>query len=262
MKLDIVIITYHSGPFLERLYKDLKELMSFPFSLRVHDNEFEQRNLATVNNELAAKESGDYILFANADIVVSPGWDLRLVNFLEKYPEAGAVLPLPVGDLRYSHLWLADVPEGYSLSQKFPSREEMSEIADRLSSNESFHVYDEKFWCPFFAVLMSRKTWRDSKGFDERFRFWGCDREYHDRLNKRGLAVIGLRSCAFYHNGPPTEQGHEVFRPINAEREWIHRYEIKAKIESGEFQRWDLLSEEERISVRHDPRYSHMCTTS
>lgn len=261
MMLDIVIVAYRSDRFLGRLYEDLEELMTISCSLRVHDNEREQRNLATLKNELAAKGSGDYILFANADIIVSPGWDLRLVRVMEKYPEVGAVLPLPVGDLRYSHLWVTDVPEGHSLAKGFPTREEMLKIADRLSGNDSFHVYDEKFWSPFFAVLMSRKTWRDSNGFDERFRFWGSDREYHDRLNKRGLAVIGLRSCAFYHQGPSAEPLARVGGAIDTREEWNHRYRVKRKLESGEFPRWDLLSDEERRSLRHDAKYSHICTT-
>jgi GT2 family glycosyltransferase len=56
---------------------------------------FNQRNLgfATAANQGAADASGRYLCFLNPDALVQPGWLPPLVETLEGFPDAGAIVP-------------------------------------------------------------------------------------------------------------------------------------------------------------------------
>lgn len=217
-------------------------------------NEGVQKNLQTLKNEGATAMDGEFILFANADILFCPNWDEILTGYLREHPDVGAVLPIPVGDSNHEDLWRNDFPD----VPVFPDAAWMRTAAAKMASHEGIFEYDETSKSsPFFAVMMSRQLWEKSCGFDERFRFWGSDRELTKRLKIGwGLKTIGLRRCPFYHGNGVSRKEAATNGHFNVAAEWKHRNEVMMALEKGELRRWDALDPSERRSIRLDPVYA------
>ena len=253
---DVVVVGYRSDPFIERLYRDLPGMTRRGFRLHVWDNTGVQRNLAMVKNDLAAQGTAEYILFANGDVLFAPGWDERLITFLEGNIEYGAVIPLPVGDRRYAHLWNPDVSEKDWPEEPLPTAERMTALSEQVASAEGFHRYHPKFFCLFFAVLMRRQTWSDLKGFDERFRFSHSDLDFQKRMGKSlGLMTAGLRSCALFHGGGNSRREAASRKEIDLPKEAARGAALLEAIQKGELTEWHSLTDEERRAFRKDPAH-------
>ncbi len=259
MKTDVLLIFFKQPPMLvDRLRYDLCSMARHSVELHVWDNRLHQKNLATIKNQFAEKATGDYVMFANGDILPSQGWDAKLCGFLQENPQAAAVLPLPVGDMRSKELWIDEVPLSM-LGEGLPSREQMKKIQASVEGAEGHYVYDgQDRFCPFFSVFMARSTWADSKGFDERLRFMGSDREYMKRFISMGRFTAGLRSCAFYHAGGGSLKEIKEPGDLDLKAEWKHRHTIFPQIESGKLKRWHKLTDAERDAVRVDPKYANL----
>lgn len=259
MKIDVVVVAYRSDPYVARLASDLPRMTANPYRLRLYDNTGRQRNLSAVQNELARQGTGDWILFANGDVLFAPGWDERLVGFLDRHPAFGAALPLPGGDRRYPQFWTRDIPEKY-FGEGMPGADVMRRISDRLADNVRHHVYDtESFFCPFFAVLMRRETWTALRGFDERYRLFGGDRDFQSRLHLAcGKGVAGVRSIGFYHAGGGSLAEAESRGEIDRKAEWDHRTRVRTLVDRATWARWHDLPAESRLLCRKEPEFSYI----
>jgi hypothetical protein len=256
--IDIVVITYRSDEHLKRLEQDLAACTTGRYRLFVHDNFGVQRNFSALQNELAAQGSGEYLLFLNPDVALTPGWDARLIGFLETHPRGAAAVPLPVGDERFLKFWEPHVPPQWKSVRWPPSEEQMTELARAVEGNRGYYVFDHiDFFCAHFAFLIRRRTFDSMHGFDERLRFFGGDREITWRLRSAlGLEVLGPQHCALFHAGGASTEAAKASAELDPKREWQHRNRVLSALSSGKFKPWHQLDAAERAAVRADPRYA------
>lgn len=254
-RIDVAVIAYKSGRFLPRLVDDLKAFAHGPISVDIWDNTGIQRNLSAVKNLMAARRSAPYVMPMNADVAVCPGWDDLLVGFLERNPAFGVVLPLPAGDARHPEIWKADITASELGTEAPPARGIMEELAARLRPNGDAHLklnLDGMF-CPFFAPLIRREVLAPLRGFDERFRLFGGDRDFHRRVETHlGKAVGALRSCPFFHAGGGSIGEASGDPAAMVERERAHRHEMyPLSLEKP----WHLLGNGEIERIRRSAKF-------
>lgn len=251
--VDVVLISFRSEAYAKRLFEDLPRMTVNTVAIFPFDNTDKQMNLSIIKNTMAAQGKGDYILFATSDVVISPGWDERLIVALEENPEMAAAQAVPVGDRRYPQLWKG--LEEFGPSDRIPSSVEMARVAEHVKQRAGFYVLNltDKY-CPLYAPLMGRDTWEKYKGFDERFRFFGADNDFIDRFTKDGRTVAVIDNCPFYHGGGTSIRQAKRPGDLNVAEE--HRY--KDALKKGGYERWHLLPDEERASVRDDPNIRNL----
>jgi GT2 family glycosyltransferase len=258
--IDIVTIAYRSEPYIKRLYEDLPKLTTHRYRVYIWDNLGHQRNLSSAKNDLAREGSGEFLFFANPDVLYTPGWDAKLITFLREHgDEFGAVIPLPVGDRRFEHVWKDFVSPERLPAQGFPTVGELTEISASLSPPEPFCRYDTHYFCLWFGAMMKRATWEKMKGFDERLRFLGADREFQQRMGRAlGLGTAGLRTCALYHAGGASVGEAEKQKELRLKAEWDHRHKIFGDLEEKKIPLWHEMSDQERAQIRKAPEYARI----
>lgn len=259
-RINVIIVAYRSEAFLPRLREDLEAFTRGPISCEIWDNTGIQENLARIKNRIGAQGDAPYILFANADIALTPEWDDRLVGFLGRHQELGAALPLPLSDERYGFLWKHIVPPSTFEKGKIPAQDEMRKIGDTLCGKTGFNTHDTaQHFCAFFSLLIRRKVWERLHGFDERFRFLGSDRDLQIRMEKTlGLGVGSPHSCGFFHGSAASINEAESRGELSFKAEWKYRSEILKALEQGTMKRWHDLSDSERFEIRTNPSYARI----
>lgn len=255
--LDIVVVTYKCPEDVEALQRDVPAMSWMPYQLHLHDNTENANTLTQLWNALARRGEGEFIAFLNTDIRISPGWDLALSDALKNNPGVGAALANPIG-----HDWptLAD-PEkpAYPLSMYTippPTPEAMAVIAANLENDTTLRERPD-CQAAFFAVMVRRKDFVALHGFDERLRFYGQDHDMQRRLLKRlGLVTATVNSSAIWHRCAGSVRQAAGHVDISAEMH--HCGKTADMIVSGNFTEWDLLTDQERVNIGMDPRYSRM----
>src|SRR5437016_824563 len=113
--LSILIVTYNAEPFLRNCLESIAlQKPSFAFEVIVTDNASTDKSVelirsnfpdvrliaspvnagfAAATNRAFAKAAGEYLLVLNPDTILSDGALERLVNFLRRRPDAGAIGP-------------------------------------------------------------------------------------------------------------------------------------------------------------------------
>lgn len=237
MKTDIIVIDYKAAQFVERLKKDLSSFSSMAYELHLWDNEGIQANLSILRNDLAAKGDGDFILFANPDICIAPDWDKRLAKRLDEIP-AMAVCPKEL------------------VRSTVPTPEEMWDeqhtvgLDSRLTRLDGYDKFKR-----LAALFMRRETWQRLKGYDERFRFSGADRELCQRIEMFDGRTYLVHSCVFYHYGNFSRQAAAEDPTFDSDVEVRHKHDLLGKLYRKEIRRWHLMSDRERHEVRATPFY-------
>lgn len=253
-RVDVLIVAYQRSPewetFIQERYQDSAEGNVVVSVL----HNIEQQGLAIAKNRLAERTGSPYVMFANDDALPCPGWDRLLIDFLDRHRDCGAVIPLPVGDNRHADVWRPYV--GNVQLSSCPTSRELAELTQKsVGAPEYLHYKSKGLFSPFFAVMMRRSAWEALQGWDERFRFFGGDREMLDRLSLLGLWVARLPRCPFWHRGGDSIGRNTSF---SYDREWRHRKLVLAAIARGQVPRWHELDSEERAAVRANPMLSRI----
>jgi len=257
MNLDIVIVAYRSGALLPRLYFDLSSMTATPYTIHLEDNTAQNRSLNIVRNELAAKGDGEYIAFLNPDVFVSPAWDAHLLDAACRVG-VGVAVAVPVGDRRCTPLWSGLVPDGMELGHP-PTEEQMRALAEvaKLSS-ERPPLRGTPYWCNHAAV-MRRTTWETLNGYDERFRFWGADRDFDTRMERvLGLQTVLVRSCPIYHAEGLSLAYACEYGEFDTPAEKAHLDLVRNHLAKGTWPLWHEMSAKERVAVRERAEFQHI----
>lgn len=259
--LDIVMVAYRSEADLPHVYHGLQNMSALPHTLHFYDNLGNKKTLTIAWNDLAREGSADYIVFLNTDIRLSPEWDARLVAALERYPDAGAVMPKPVG-----HDWPKVIdpsrqPFADSSRAPAPTHEVMTQIAELYKDRRDDYSFGGSCNAAFYAVMVRRSTWMALKGFDERYRFYGQDHDFQRRLFTRFKhnTVIIANAPAWHRCGGSVQKAAERGE-VDFGGEMRHCGAMNDELKADPRLEWDLLSDADRASVRSNRRYNRMPT--
>ena len=255
------MVAYRSEADLPHVLDGLKTMSSLPHELHFHDNVGNTKTLTIAWNELASRGKADYIVFLNTDIRLSPEWDKRLVDGIERHADAGAVMPRPVG-----HDWrhLIDPtqqPYPDSGTAPAPTREAMQKLSDDWKDLESDYSFGGACNAAFYAVLVRRSIWEALKGFDERFRFYGQDHDFQRRLVSRfGKYALIIANAPVWHRCGGSVQKAAEKAEVDFGGEMRHCGAITDGLKAGSLSEWDILSDQDRQRIHANPKYNRMPT--
>jgi len=239
--LDVFVITYRSEAYLPGLLADLKATSKVPHNLKVIDNTGNKTTLTALWNDLWKASSAEYIAFLNPDIKVSPGWDERLLECLQKRPEVGIAL----ANRYFAMNGKPDLSYMTRVSGEYTNQTRYQDLGEHLEG--------------FYAFMTRRSVLQSLNGFDERFRFYFADSNFQLRALKAfGLKTTQVNYCLIAHIGAVSTQEADRLGEIDRQVEFRHVEETRAKMKSGSLKGWHELSEQERGAVRQDPSYSKM----
>lgn len=259
--IDVCVVAYRSEEDLPALLEDLTLMSRHEVRLHLFDNVGNPKTLTMAWNDLAAEGDAPYLAFLNTDIRISPAWDERLVRGIEKHVDAGVVMPEPVG-----HDWPVLSGKGdkdFSRGTVCPTppRDAMVAISERFSSRSDDYSFGGSCNAAFYAVLMKRDFFQSLHGFDERFRFYGQDHDFQRRmLSRHGKYAVRVRGSAVWHRCAGSTTKAAERGEVDFQNELEQHGKTKDAIVSGRLKEWDLLTGEERLSIRQNPLYSKMPT--
>lgn len=257
-QLDVVVAALWPGEKLDACVADIKRTVKSTYALHILDassGKDAPRTLSAAWNDLAAKGSGELIAFMRTDVLLHPGWDLRLAEALEAFPQVGVVIPAFFGNERPITLVAEGPPT--TLKEGEPGIADMAAIADWAEMFTGvIYLYDQ---CnaPFSCAVMPRALWKALGGFDERFRVFGHDHDFQARMHKdTGQLAASVRSCPVYSkNGMESmESIMRVYGDLGSEYAHLN----KVREELARAKPWHALSIQERTAVRQDPVYGKL----
>jgi N-acetylglucosaminyl-diphospho-decaprenol L-rhamnosyltransferase len=188
--VSIVLVTYNDERFLPEYFARLDETTYSPWEQIAVDNgsvdstldllrargdrltlleNDESRGFGAACNQGSKLATGEFLLFMNADVWVTPGWMAQVVSRMEQEPNAGIVSPvtLPV------------------YKQPEPDAEQYHEVAA----------------VPGCAMLVRRRAWEELGGFDEHFFLTWEDTELCWRARLGGWRVLEDLQSHVWHLG-------------------------------------------------------------
>ena len=188
--VSIVLVTYNDERFLPEYFERLDETTYSPWEQIVVDNgstdstlellrargdrltlveNVESRGFGAACNQGAPLARGEFLLFMNADVWVTPSWMAQIVERMEAERDAGIVSPvtLPV------------------YKQPEPSAEPYRDVAA----------------VPGCAMLVRRRAWEELEGFDEHFFLTWEDTELCWRARLGGWRVLEDLQSHVWHLG-------------------------------------------------------------
>ena len=248
--LDVVLVGFRPGEETDRALSDVRELSELGISLHYFDNTGNPKNLSMAWNDLAMEGRARYIAFLNSDLILSPGWDAKLVMVLDQRPDVGAAIPFAVasGPVTYHG-------NAFTIGSP-PSREDMASLALHAQEIEEPEIYDYGTeGAPFFAVMVRRSDFESLRGFDERFRFYAQDHEFQERLRSRGQKTVRVSDCPAWHGGSIATKRASEFNDMSPHDEYVFFGEVLSRVRRGDVPRWHDLDDPARVAVRADRRY-------
>ena len=156
MKLSVITLSWDNLDYTKAFVKSIRQNTSLPYELIIIDNGsetetqkwveknsdcslifFENQGFSKGFNEGVKIAKGDYIMMANNDTEFPPGWDIKLLDTIEKYSNAGIVSPVYTcgrkSALRYEM--------GGGIIKVFPFRKYPSAVAFLMRRNEYFKLF-------------------------------------------------------------------------------------------------------------------------
>jgi len=254
--LDVVVAALWPGEKLDPFIGNVKRTVRMPYTLHVLDVPGGHDAPATLSgawNKLAGKGKGDLVAFMKTDVILPPAWDMLLSETLEAFPQVGVAIPAFFGDERPVKL-VAEGPPA-PLKEGVPGPSEMvtlTEFAEMFTG--VIYLYEEKN-APFSCAMMQRSTWNSLEGFDERFRVFGHDHDFQDRMQQdTGQLAASVRSCPVYSRSGASSM--EAILRIYADLGGEHTHFAAARELVSKEGPWHKLSPEARVAVRENVLYA------
>jgi N-acetylglucosaminyl-diphospho-decaprenol L-rhamnosyltransferase len=232
-ELPVVTVTYSPGPHLERFLSSLSLATERPVTvvladngstdgspesaLKRHPNTQLLRTGANVGYGTAINRgvaslpvtSCEYLVVANPDVVWGPESIDRMIEAMDRWPDAGAVGPLirdPDGSVYPSARHLPSIVRGGMHAVVGPVwkgnpwtaayRQERQEPSERPVG-----------WLSGSCLLMRREAFEQVGGFDERYFMYMEDVDLGDRLGRAGWRNVYVPSAEILH-----AKGHSTGR--------------------------------------------------
>jgi GT2 family glycosyltransferase len=166
------------------------------------------RGFAGGANDGVRESSGRLVLILNPDVVADPGSLFDLQKYLDEHPEAGAVMPLLLGDdgrtqpeyvrqlpgLMQCLLFNTEFRRFASSSIRVKRRYLLFPIPD---GSEPFSIAQIAGAC----ILTRREVWDSVGGMDESYRLFFEDVEWSLQVVRRGLSLVLHPGITVRHGG-------------------------------------------------------------
>jgi len=258
-ELDIIITAYRSEAYLPTLQRSIEAYSTVDHNLIVFDNTEKQEPITTMRNRLARECSAPYICWFDADTIVSPDWDGRMLRALKADPQIGIAGPVttlghPCQDVRNEFIEFCGPGKKFHSEKDWPFRFRCEgvhgddlvrfseEIKDRSTVDcRLVHASDGGLFG--FCIMMPRKVWKEVHGFEERFSQHGWDEEIVWRVRQRGMRSVCVQSSFVVHYGRLSideAQKRGELKPVD---DIIACNALKERIWSGQAVRWDQLGQ-------------------
>lgn len=227
VKLSIIIVTYNSAKDIAACLESLKfrgrrVQEEDEYEIIVVDNAssdetrdilarfpdlrlvFNDKNLgyARANNQGVALARGEYLLFLNPDTILEPDAIDRLVEFLDRHPDVGAVAPRLLNPDGSQQLSIRSFPtfksvlyEMVGLSRLFPGTRFGSWRLRSFDYNRPAFIQQPMASC----LLIRRSVFAELGGFDERFPIYYNDVDLSFRMHQKGYKTAYLPQSRVYH---------------------------------------------------------------
>ena len=157
------------------------------------------------NNNIGFRvSSGDYIGIINPDIVVRKGSIDQILNFANETGVKGIVCPQllnPDGSLQYSVRKFVTIK--LIISRWLSGENDSSnskKVREYLCKDMDTNKTQEIDWAIGAAMFMSRKTYDELGGFDERYFLYMEDEDLCLRAWEKGIPVIYYPEAKLIHN--------------------------------------------------------------
>jgi GT2 family glycosyltransferase/glycosyltransferase involved in cell wall biosynthesis len=267
--ISVIILGYNSKDYLQLLLDSLRRNTAYPnYEILVVDNGSEDGSVAflevrkphseqhirvfplhvntgfAAGNNLGAREArGDYLVFLNADTIVTRGWLYRLIRPLLEHRTIGmsaAVTNFSGNETR--------------IATSYRNVADMDRFAKRLA-DEKFGETLEVAMAPFQCVALRRHVWEQVGGLDEQFGIGMFeDDDFACRLRRLGYRIVTAEDCFIHHFG------HGSFARLAPQESLALFARNKAYFEEKSGQRWvphqmrpgvDAPTDADRLSPVH-----------
>lgn len=254
--LDVIVAALWPKEELSSFIADVKRMTKLPHSiyhLNTGTGDVPPKTLSSAWNELARKGKGDLLAFMKTDVLLSPGWDLRLSETLEAFPQVGVAIPAFFGNERPIKLVAEGPPT--TMKEGEPGISDMTAIAAWAEMFTGVIYLYEELNAPFSVSMTQRSTWESLDGFDERFRIFGHDHDFQTRMNfDTGQLAASARSCPVYSKTGMTSMESLMRTYADLGDEHAHLAATRELIaKEGP---WHKLSKEAKEKVRANPKFS------
>jgi GT2 family glycosyltransferase/glycosyltransferase involved in cell wall biosynthesis len=214
-KVSVLIVTHNSAEFLGPCLRALSVDTSYPaMEVIVIDNastdesagiaeqfKAEDDRISVVrmasntgfaggNNAAARFASGEFLVFLNADAMVTPGWLAYLLRHLDLDPSIGLICPVT-----------NFAGNEAKINVEYTDERSMRSFALRIASENRGSVIDMRV-APLFCALIRRDLFQDLGGLDEGYRIGMFeDDDLAEAVRKRGFRVCAADDCFVHHFG-------------------------------------------------------------
>jgi GT2 family glycosyltransferase/glycosyltransferase involved in cell wall biosynthesis/SAM-dependent methyltransferase len=242
-KVSILIVSYNSAEFLEPCLRSILANTSYPtIEVIVVDNASTDNSVAVAerfqagdsrfrverlpanlgfaggNNAAARLATGEFLIFLNADTIVTPGWIAYLLSHLIADSSIGLICP--VTNFAGNEV---------KINVDYGNEAGLRDFAMRIARQKRGSRMDIDV-APLFCAAMRRDLFAELGGLDEGYRIGMFeDDDLAEAVRQRGLRVCAAEDCFIHHFG----QGafakldpHEYNRIFEANRQ---RFEEKWK---------------------------------
>lgn len=224
-EVDIVIPTFNNFPYLKLTIESLRRTTEWPCRLIVVDSGADesaewlrqQRDVTHIRSETRmhfaqavnagmAASKAPYVCLLNDDILLSENWLPALMAEAIK-PRTGLIGPISNSGKGMFHEEKLEV-SGKELTVRM-SVEDISDIIPQIESFKHRKLVYERFWVPFFAVVIPRVIMEKVGPLDENFRNGWEDGDYCNRARKLGFAVRDTQDAFVFHFTEKTRYRYE-----------------------------------------------------
>ena len=220
--VDVVIVTYNSGAFVEACLDSLLDSNGVSNEITVVDNastdntaeliEEEYPSVRVVRNAenvgyaravnkgIASADGSAFTIIANADVVFHNDTARQMVEYLMTHRDVGVVGPqqvFPNGKWQRSYGNVPGIRDsiknvmGITSFHNWIRRSAWPQRIDRHPQ--------ETGYIDGAAMAMRKEAYESVGGFDERFFFYGEEADFCFRLRKSGWRVVFLPSASLIH---------------------------------------------------------------
>ena len=214
-KVSVLIVTFNSAEFLSPCLRSLSSETSYPaMEVIVIDNASLDESVATAeqfqatderisiarlpsntgfaggNNAGAKLSSGEFLVFLNADAMVTPGWLALLLRHVKHDPSIGLICPTT-----------NFAGNEAKINVDYTDEVTMRNFAMRIARQNYGTVIDIPV-APLFCALMRRDVFLEIGGLDEGYRIGMFeDDDLAEAVRARGLRVCAAEDCFVHHFG-------------------------------------------------------------
>jgi hypothetical protein len=152
------------------------------------------------NNAAVPHASGDYILFLNNDVEVSPDWLDPLVDAMEYDERVAAVQPKLLQYNNRNQFEYAGAAGGYLDRLGYPFARGRIFFSTEPDNNQ-YDIPRDIFWATGAAIMLRRTALEEVGLFDEHFEMHMEEIDLCWRLHRRGYRVRSVPASTVYHIG-------------------------------------------------------------